>query len=458
MKKIQIFIEHDIVIRHFLHNHSFQEIENNYDVQYVFADYSKRINMDIDSLGLKSYLKIPADGVRVGSLRQLAKIHSLRVARKNKKYVFVTHIWKKTFGIRTYAWMVLYSLPLIYEIYKKKVIRHAGEYQVLNEVIAAFRPDAILHPSVLDGLFIYDLATISKKLKIPFVALMNSWDNPSTKAQFLALPDRLAVWGEQTKQHAIEFMGMEPDKVVVMGSAQFEVYRRKPSKIKEVICHSIGVEPTKKLILYAGSSKSINEIEHLELLEKAVDDGLLQNCYIIFRPHPWRAPAKNEKDFFDVNWKHVSMDPSMLHFYNTAKSTESSKINLTDYMDTHNILTAIDLLVSNMSTILLEGALHGKPVLCMISRKDMAENDFLNVTVNAIFFQELIERLDIRLLENRDEIAFECRRLIEMAQGKDFADRQQEKTRFFVEMGHKSYSEKLKDLIEQVLSENKFEV
>jgi hypothetical protein len=37
---------------------------------------------------------------------------------------------------------------------------------------------------------------------------MNSWDNPSSKAFIVGTPDRLFVWGEQTKQHAVRYLQM----------------------------------------------------------------------------------------------------------------------------------------------------------------------------------------------------------------------------------------------------------
>ena len=35
---------------------------------------------------------------------------------------------------------------------------------------------------------------------------MNSWDNPSAKAVATGIPDFMAVWGEQSKQQALDYM------------------------------------------------------------------------------------------------------------------------------------------------------------------------------------------------------------------------------------------------------------
>lgn len=452
MKKIQVFIDHDIIIRHFIHSNVFSELEKAFEVQYVFADYAKRIKTDISKLYLKSVTTISVDGVRSAKLRQLAKIQSLKIARKNSSYEFVANTWRKFFGFKVYAIMWVQSLPVIYDLYRRYVIRSAGRYKELESVIRDFEPDVIIHPSVLEGVFISDLALITSERNIPFIALMNSWDNPSTKAQAVKTPDWLCVWGEQTKRHAVEFMGMASERVNIMGAAQFEAYRCAPSKTKEELCYEMGVDPAKKLILYAGSSKSVNEMKHLMLLEEAVQSGDLKSCHIVFRPHPWRAPAEGEADFYAIDWNHVSMDPAMKDFYNSPKNKRSTNINLTDYMDTHNILSAIDLLISNMSTIILEAALHGKPVLCMISDKDMEHNNFLNMAVNSLYFKELLEKIDLPRCRDEKRIGNYCLQQLELGKAPDFRRIQCEKARFFVNMGDRPYPIKLRNFIKDILS------
>jgi hypothetical protein len=437
MKRIQVYIDHDIIVRHFIHSGVLSELEKGFKVQYVFPENHKRVTTAIDSLGLKSLVTIPIDSPRSGMLRELAKIRSLKIARSNQSYKFVQTAWRRFFGYRIYIRMWIKSLPIVYNWYSRQIINKAGRNVPLESAIDNYRPDIILHPTVLDGLFISDLAMITNERNIPFVALMNSWDNPSTKAQTIRPPDWLCVWGEQTRQHAVEFLGIPPDRIRIMGAAQFEVYREPVSVSREELCRLMGIDPAKKLILYAG---------------RAVEEDALKNCHIIFRPHPWRAPGEDEPDFYDIAWKYVSMDPSMKSFYRSPKNKGQSGMNLTDYRDTHNILSAIDLLVSNMSTILLEAALHGKPVLCMISDKDMENNDFINVTVNAIYFKELLERMEIPRCRDMNKIAAYCTQQLDLASSAEFERLQSEKIRFFVEMGDNPYSVKLRNFIEETLA------
>ena len=53
---------------------------------------------------------------------------------------------------------------------------------------------------------------------------MNSWDNPCLKNTSIYEPSIVGVWGEQTKYHAIKYMGLNPNKVRILGSAQFQCF------------------------------------------------------------------------------------------------------------------------------------------------------------------------------------------------------------------------------------------
>ncbi|CAM2057436.1 conserved hypothetical protein [Desulfovibrionales bacterium] len=450
-KRIQIFIDHDIIIRHFILNHTFAPLEALHHVQYVFPDNKKRVTVDLTHLKLQNIRKIAVDWRRLAMLRELAKIRNLRIARQNRQYNSVARLYTALMKPKDFACLNRLSLPGFWQWHKHRVVKMAGPFPELEAIIDAFNPDLLIHPTVLDGYFITDLGRINQERRIPFLALMNSWDNPSTKAGALYPPQYLFVWGEQTRRHAREFLGMDNSHIIISGPAQFEVYRQPPTKDRTAICAEIGIGSYHKLILYAGSSKSVNEIKHLQLMEQSVADGTLAGCHIIFRPHPWRAPAIDEPDFFDIPWQHVSMDPSMQPFYIGPKQTPKKQnlIHLTDYMDTHNILSAIDLLVSNVSTIFIEAAMHGKPLLCLISDKDVADSLHLNFTINTSYFNELLQRLDVPRCHEATTFTSHCRSLLDQAATSSYADMQRSRAHYFAELPPTSYPQRLLQFVEE---------
>ena len=156
----------------------------------------------------------------------------------------------------------------------------------------------MIHPSFLTGYFINDLFLSASKFRIPFIILVNSWDNPSWNAFCTGMPDKLVVWGEQMRRHAIDYLGMPNQKIECFGAPQFEIYKKPPIENRAELADFFNVDPRKKIILYAGVGSSGYETFYLKLLEKAIRNNILRDCHIIYRPHPWRGGlAEKEEDF-----------------------------------------------------------------------------------------------------------------------------------------------------------------
>jgi hypothetical protein len=238
----------------------------------------------------------------------------------------------------------------------------------LRELLAHERPDIVIHPSVLSGFFINELTQICPALAIPLVLLMNSWDNPSTKSMNTGMPDRLVVWGPQTRDHAIEYMKMPPDRVLEFGAAQFDVYRQPIRESEAELRQMFQVPADRPVFLYAGVSKSVNETAHLVALDEAIAAGRIPPSHIIYRPHPWRGQlVEGEKSFFDVPFGHVTMDPSMAEFYRRIVIEPQRMFELADYRVTARLLRLVCGVISPLSTMLLEAVMHGLPVIMFYS-------------------------------------------------------------------------------------------
>ena len=146
--------------------------------------------------------------------------------------------------------------------------------------------DVLVHPTVFEGYFINDFILVGRRLGIPTIAIMNSWDNPSSKRSVIGVPDWVLVWGPQTRAHAVKYMGVAPERAVSFGAAQFDVFGRPARITREQFCAEYGIDAHKRILLYAGSSKGADEFEHLRMIEDAIDRGDLSDVAIVYRPHP----------------------------------------------------------------------------------------------------------------------------------------------------------------------------
>ena len=144
------------------------------------------------------------------------------------------------------------------------------------------------------------------------VAAPASWDTLTTKASWLIRPDRLLVWGEASRRHALEHHGFTPNQVTATGPPHFDFYHE-PRKV-----------PRESEVLVAGTTVSYwsDENRFVDFLRPRVK-GLHH------RPHPRRGGS----------WSWAAMEDLRLH------------------------LDAAICVVAAFSTIIVEAALMGKPSL-----------------------------------------------------------------------------------------------
>ena len=119
-----------------------------------------------------------------------------------------------TLGKKASFIFILLSMPLLRQtitfILKKYLLK--SRYLDLDNYFNEAKPNYVVHPTVLDGIYCNELVIFSKKYNFKTIYIINSWDNTSTKNLLVNLPDFLFVWGQQTKKEAINFMGMERKK------------------------------------------------------------------------------------------------------------------------------------------------------------------------------------------------------------------------------------------------------
>jgi hypothetical protein len=451
MAKVVILIDHEIPIRHFVNSGVFRRLENEHEVVYIFPKNHKRITTDISTLNLKNYRLVTVSNERAYLWRRLYQAMALQRARYSEDKQFLFEFWREALGTRAFIETWFFSWPLTHKPYKKHILKKIGSNESLKKLLAEEKPDIVFHPTVLEGLFVSDLVQWAEENIPPVVFLMNSWDNPSTKAMTVGHPDWLVVWGEQSKQHAIRHLGSPKERILCFGAAQFDLYRQPPEESRSEFLRKLGLSSERKTLLYAGSSKGLNEVRHLQTLEYALHTEQLPCSQIIFRPHPWRGVVPEEPDFYSISWQFVKMDPQMEDYYKASRY-EKSKIFLPDYQHTHTLLNAVDAVVSPVSTILLEAALHGKPVLAYMPKEEIEKNFFIRTMANMRFMREFFERTDCEVCYSGQEFIAACKRLLQSTDIPGISGRFRKQASYFVSDDGCSYSERVLELVNRLVA------
>ena len=449
MAKILIFLDHDITVRHFVLNGVLRPLEDEHDVVWIFPERHRRVSARLDDLPIGRHRTVPISETRLHGYRRLYHASVLRMLRGTRDQRAIFEFWRQTLGPRAFwtSWAV--SWPGAYTLYRRRMLARIGEPQALAAVLDEEKPDVLVHPTVLEGLFVSDLVHLGRARGVPTVFLMNSWDNPGVKAMTVGVPDRLVVWGEQSRQIAHERLRMPLSEIVVLGAAQFEVYRTPPRETADAYRRRVGIPLGQPVLLYAGSSKGLDETAHLVALDDAITAGRLGRCTVLYRPHPWRARLASEEDFFARRWRHVVMAPDMAEYYRRHRAGEVA-MHLADYAETHVTLNAVDAVVSPLSTILLEAGLHGKPILAYLPDEEVTENIAMFSMAKTVHFRDFFERVDCLQCERAGDLVTDCARLLQLAATPGVDERLRGQCAFFVDTSERSYADRLDELIREL--------
>lgn len=141
-----------------------------------------------------------------------------------------------------------------------------------------------------------DYVKAAKRLGIPTLTPVQTWDSLSTKGLIQITPDKVCVWNEHQYKDALEIHDVPPERVVIAGAPFFDKWFSARSEIqtREAFCDQLGFDPGRRILLYLGSSKNIaaNETWFLNKLLRWIRDSRdpdLRGCQVLVRPHPANA-------------------------------------------------------------------------------------------------------------------------------------------------------------------------
>jgi hypothetical protein len=203
-----------------------------------------------------------------------------------------------------------------------------------------------------------DQLKAARALGISTVAAIQSWDHLSSKAPLHLAPDSTLVWNDVQKQEAVEMHGLPADSVVVTGAQCYDqCFAYQPSRSRDELCSSLGLDPAHPFILYVCSAMSPvpdplepHFVRAWVSAIRASDDPLLRTAGILIRPHPERMRE----------WDGVGLDeiPNVA-LHGGAPIAGDAKA---DYFDSLHYSAAV---VGLCTSAFLEAAILGRPVLTL---------------------------------------------------------------------------------------------
>ena len=429
-KIIGIFLDHDLFIRNFIFSKVFLSLERKYKIIYIFPNEENRPGVRrritkglINKLKIKNKKIIQVDFKRHKFLRFFHLVSNLFFSR------YKTGLDKKAFlhfnyhSINSRSVTIIFRFLSLYPIFFitswvfKNIILKDNIF--LKEALIKNKIDLILHPTAWEGFFDSDLIDLGKKLNIPSIFLMNSWDNTNLSGMTNGHSDKYLVWGKKSKIYAEKFKKIPRENISVIGSAQFSINKSKINYKK-----IIKIKKKDDYILYAGSNLGLNESEHLKTIDEYISKNNLK-YKIVYRPHPWKQKAKGEKHILNFKTKNIILDPFSVKNYNNLFNFKSrNKLGIISSMPNESsiIIKKSSGVIGPIGTLMLEACWNKIPS-CAIFPKTNEKTNLKNqfkYHINLKHIQDFLKELNIPLLKDTKQLGA----------GLDFIIRKTKETKF----------------------------
>jgi len=251
--------------------------------------------------------------------------------------------------------------------------------EIYGDLFEKYKPDIALSSTCgwrIDRYFLRE----ANHRHIPSAAVTVGWDNPSANGIAGAHIDDVIVWSKIHKWELNAGLDWPLEHIFIGGMPLYDIYlSQKWTLPRSEYYRQHGLDPNKKLLAYVATALSITPNLHLiELLAKMVSDGSLKiPSQLLIRLHPnhfrdVERYAREREAIYELAkrypYVHV-VAPRPLAGTVLRYSGE-------DFEEKASMLSHCDVLISIYSTMVLEAALHDKPVVsaCIDTTQGWPEN------------------------------------------------------------------------------------
>lgn len=208
------------------------------------------------------------------------------------------------------------------------------------------------------------MATVAaaKRLNIPVIAFITSWDNITTKPRMIYEYEGYIAWSEQMKRELHQFYPQSRgSRIAIIGAPQFDVFFRPEYRLtREEFCGLYGLEPDRPIILYCLGSPNLIREDHgaLQYLEQARRHPTLSKTQTIIRAHPGHLESKlTEFDKIRASFPEVVVQGPGKHWERFPFQGEQAVIEWV------NTIRHADVVINLASTMTVDAAIFDKPVV-----------------------------------------------------------------------------------------------
>ena len=193
----------------------------------------------------------------------------------------------------------------------------------------------------------------ARKLRLPTVGYVASWDHTVGKGVISPHLDRYIVQNEIMRDDLVRYHGIAADRIVATGWPQTDIYeRQRPRADFDALIRGYGLDPGRDVVVVMGNTPTNTPYES-SFVERVVrwweEGGQRARFSLLFRPHPR-----------DREWETR---------FAAALGREDIVVQTPSFTDLEVLATLLQhasCVVANAGTILLDSVVNDRPVVCVL--------------------------------------------------------------------------------------------
>jgi len=387
-KNIFFVITSDLFIRNYIFTNALKEVEKHNNIYFIACGKNVTLKKEIKKkknfLSFYNFTDQQRKKYQNFYLLQLfkkkyqSKTISLYISRVLQlKLVYGNESILKIivmFFLRVSSWLkrhflFIYSRFFIYYFSKNKLTLSIEDNANLDLLFKFYKPSLVIIPTQGEDIGYWYVLNFCKKNNITSLAIVDNWDNLSSRPHLDPKANYYAVWSKQSKIHAKKFHNIPYSRVFIIGSARHDNYFR--IRKKNLKSHF-----NFNYILFFESFGITEGLKELfDILDNILESQkkLYSNLKLIYRPHPWQKEFKP----IQINrYKNIILDPQLKKNYKKNISSTSFQPDLSYYP---SLIKNAKFIISSPTTMLIESLIFTKKILllCYDKNKKFGNYDYI---------------------------------------------------------------------------------
>lgn len=323
----------------------------------------------------------------------------------------------------------LFLHVVYYVISRIKALKHIFrflEYRffpdpVFDPYFKKYNPDLVVATTVMSK---RDIALMksARRYGVPTVGITRGWDNLD-RLFMPFVPDKLVLQNNIMKERAMTLHLVPEESIYVSGLPQFDIYKDESIyKKREDFLRELGLDPSRKVILYGSEGQwAPNDEAIVRILARMIQaNELMYPCSLIIRPH--------FSDVYEHRFDEFKGQPNIFleHDFRLSKFfTDMWDPRREEMVRLANEFQYMDLLITYISTIVLEGAIFDKPVINIdfYASDEPDQGPYFGRWYGASHYQDILKTGGVRLAKSERQL----KELINMYLSKPETDRENRK-------------------------------